>query len=73
MTIEDFNKLCLKKDIHLSDNELKFSYTLIKNNYLNITNIDITPYKDYFSNENYIKITNLINEYQDIILKYLKK
>ena len=73
MSIDDFYKLCLKKDIHLNDNELNYSYNFIKSNYLNINNIDISLYKEHFSNENYIKICNLINEYQDIILKYLKK
>ena len=42
--------------------------TKVKDNYLNIIdnpdNYDINNYKDYFTNDNYIKINNLINEYK---------
>lgn len=76
MSIRDFNQLCFKNDIHFSKEELEFSYAFIKNHYLDVTekgSIDITPYQNHFSLENYQKIKNLINEYQDTALKYLKK
>ncbi len=68
MSINDLNNLAIKHDIYLNDNELNNAYKLIKDNYLNIIdnpdNYDINNYKNYFTNDNYIKINNLINIYK---------
>ncbi len=68
MSINDLNNLAIKHDIYLNNSELNNAYKLIKDNYLNIidnpNNYDINNYKDYFTNDNYIKINNLINEYK---------
>ncbi len=68
MSINDLNNLAVKHDIYLNNKELNNAYKLIKDNYLNIidnpNNYDINNYKDYFTNDNYIKINNLINEYK---------
>ena len=68
MSINDLNNLAVKHDIYLNNKELNNAYKLIKDNYLNIIdnpdNYDINNYKDYFTNDNYIKINNLINEYK---------
>ncbi len=76
MSIYDFEKLCMKKDIYLSREELQFSYSFIKEHYKDILNngkLDITPYESKFTKEHYQQIQNLIKEYQDKINKYLKK
>ncbi len=68
MSINDLNNLAIKHNIYLNNNELNNAYKLIKDNYLNIIdnpdNYDISNFKDYFTNDNYIKINNLINEYK---------
>ena len=68
MSINDLNNLAIKHDIYLNDTELKNAYKLIKDNYHyvidNPNNYDLSNYKDYFTNDNYIKINNLINEYK---------
>ncbi len=68
MSINDLNNLAVKHDIYLNNKELNNAYKLIKDNYLNIidnpNNYDISNYKSYFTEENYIKINNLIKEYK---------
>lgn len=68
MSIDDINNFAKNNNIYLSNNELEFIYKYIKNNYLklieNPNNFSLINYKDNFSNDNYIKINNLINEYK---------
>ena len=69
MSINDLNNLAIKNNIYLNNNELNNAYKLIKDNYLNIidnpSNFNIDNYKDKFTNENYLKINNLIKEYKE--------
>ena len=69
MNITDVNYFAVKNNIYLSDNELNFIYNYIKNNYMylldNTNSFDLSKYKNNFSEENYYKINNLINEYKN--------
>ena len=65
MTIEDVNNYALKNDIHLSNDELEFTYKFIKKNYEVLytnPNIDLSKFKSHYSDENYIKINKLIEK-----------
>lgn len=71
MTKEDVVSFTNKNGIYLSDSELDFVYRFIKKNYEAMyanPNIDLSRYKDHFSEENYNKMMKLINEYKS---KYL--
>ena len=74
MSIDTINNFAVKNNIHLSDNELEFIYSYIKNNYLKVIDnpdeLDISLYKNKFSEENYIKINNLITEYKKKIINW---
>lgn len=67
------NNFALKNNITLSEEELNFTYNFIKKNweiiYNNKATFDITKYKSKYTEENFIKITNLIKEYK---IKYSK-
>ena len=69
LTIEDLNKILIKNNIKLSDNELTFTYQYIKKNYFDIINnyktFDFSKLKDNYSLQNYNKINNLINFYKN--------
>lgn len=71
MTREDVVKFCNKNDIYLNDSEVDFVYRFIKKNYEALyanPNIDLTKYKDHFSEENFNKLMKLIQTYKQ---KYL--
>lgn len=71
MTKEDVVAFTNKNGIYLNDSELDFVYRFIKKNYEAMyanPNIDLSRYKDHFSEENYNKMMKLINEYKS---KYL--
>ncbi len=58
----------MKNNIYLNSNELSFIYNFIKDNYYelvnNPNNYNLSDYKNSFTNENYLKLNNLINEYK---------
>lgn len=67
MTIEDVNNIAVKNNIHLNNQELNFLYNFIKKNYEVLyanPNIDLSKYKPNFTEENFNKIINLIDEYK---------
>lgn len=67
MTKEDVIKFTQKNDIYLNDYELDFVYRFIKKNYEALyanPNIDLTKYKDNFTEENYTKIMKLVATYK---------
>ena len=67
LTIEKVNEIALKNNINLSNQELNFLYSFIKKNYEALyanPNVDLSKYKNNFTEENYNKIINLINEYK---------
>ena len=76
MSIDDLNNLALSKNISLSDDELKFSFSFIKKNWKtvlgNFSLFDFDKYKDNFSIENFNKIKLLIKEYTLKYGSYLK-
>ncbi len=74
MTIEDLDTFAKKNDLRLSEGELDFLYRFVKKNYEALyvnPNIDLSKYKKHFSEENYTKIINLVNEYKIKYAKYL--
>lgn len=74
MTIEDLDTFAKKNDLRLSVGELDFLYRFVKKNYEALyvnPNIDLSKYKKHFSEENYTKIINLVNEYKIKYAKYL--
>ena len=64
---EDISVFGQKNDIILSDNELDFIYNFIKNNYKEVIKnkdtFNLNSYKDNFSEENFIKIEQLLKKY----------
>ena len=72
MRKEDLLKFAKKNNLKVSENELDFLYTFIKNNYeyylKNPNLLDISKYKDKFSSENYIFLNNLVNKYKRMII-----
>lgn len=75
ITINDVNNFAYKKKVNLSDEELRFTYTFIKQNWEEIIKnpalLNIEQYKDKYSAENFIKIKDLINEYSKKYQSYL--
>ena len=73
---EDINKFALKNNIILDSNELEFILFFIKKDgFYYIKNKDkfnLSLYKDYFSNENYNKLSTLLNEYLNKYSSLLK-
>lgn len=64
---EDVVNFATQKNISLSNQELDFTYDFIKKHYKEIIKdkykYNFDDYRDKFSNDNFIKIKNLINEY----------
>lgn len=64
---EDFNAFALKNNVNLSEQELEFVYVFVKKNWQTIianpNMFHFERYKDKFSEENYLKINKLIQEY----------
>lgn len=67
LKIEDLNNMCVKNNLYLSNDELKFSYNFIKKNwktYLNNPNsLILDKYKSHYSDDNFIKIKQLYTFY----------
>ncbi len=73
MSIHDFNNLAISKGIGLSKEELEFAYSFVIKNWKTVLSnhgvFDLEKYKDKFSEENFVKIRNLI---KDMKIKYNK-
>lgn len=68
LNIEDLDSLARRYDIVLSDGELNFAYRFIKRNYEAVyanPNIDLSKFKSHFSEENYVKICELISKLKE--------
>ena len=67
MTPQDINNFAQKKDIYLSESELNFTYSFIKNNYKTILGnpklLDLERYKTNYTKENFEKISKVFQEY----------
>lgn len=75
MTIDDVNNFALKKNIHLSESELTFTYSFLKSNYKNILSnpslLDLERYKNNYTKENFEKISKVFQEYFQKYSRYL--
>ncbi len=75
MTKEDINNFAISKDIHLSNEELDFTYDFVKKNYqsflANPQLFNIERYKDHYTKENFSKITKVFSEYFQKYSNYL--
>ena len=73
MKREDIVKFANKNHLKVSDHEIDFVYKFIKSNYKNVLNnpnsLDISLYKNEFSNDNYLFIESLINKYKRMIIR----
>lgn len=76
LTKEDINKFAISKGANLSNEELEFTYSFIKKNWKDILKnpsiFDIERYSKYYSNDNFIKIKQVFNEYFQKFSSYLK-
>lgn len=76
LTSTDINNFAISNNINLSDEELDFTYNFVKRNYKSVLSnfnlFDFDKYKNYYSEENFIKIKKLIREYALKYSKYLK-
>lgn len=71
LTKEDIVNFANKNNLKTTNKEIDFVYSFIKTNYKSVLNnpksFDIAPYKNNFSEENYIFLNNLINKYKNMI------
>ena len=76
LTKDDVNKFSISKGANLSNEELEFTYSFIKKNWKDILKnpsiFDIERYSKYYSNDNFIKIKQVFNEYFQKFSSYLK-
>lgn len=67
LTIRDFNNFATSKEINLSEDELNFTFEFVKKNWKTVLQnhglFDIEKFKNKYSEENFIKIKQLIKEY----------
>lgn len=72
---EQVNNFALKNNVNLSGLELDFLYVFIKKNYKEIlanpSLLNLDRYKTKFSEENFVKIKKLFNEYLSKYGSYL--
>ncbi len=71
MQKEDIIKFAKKNNLVVSDAEIDFVYSFIKNHHQEVlkdpNSFDITLYKNQFSNDNYLFLKNLIDKYKRMI------
>lgn len=76
LTKDDVNKFAISKGATLSNEELEFTYSFIKKNWKDILKnpsiFDIERYSKYYSNDNFIKIKQVFNEYFQKFSSFLK-
>lgn len=76
LTKDDVNKFAISKGANLSNEELEFTYSFIRKNWKDILKnpsiFDIERYSKYYSNDNFIKIKQVFNEYFQKFSSYLK-
>lgn len=75
MSLYDIQNFAIHNDVFLSNKELNFVYDFLKDNWKiilsNKGNVDISKYKDKFSEDNYNKIVNLIDYYKNKYRSFL--
>ncbi len=76
MTKDDINNFAVTKNINLSAEELDFVYEFVKKNWEQVLNnpklLNLDRYKNRFSDDNFIKIKKLFNEYSAKYQSFLK-
>ena len=67
MTIDDVNNFAIRKNMHLTPEELHFVYDFIGKNWEQVIRnpklLNLDRYQDRFSQENFLKIKKLFLEY----------
>lgn len=75
LTIDQINDFATSKNVHLSSDELDFTYNFIKKNWRSIisnpTLLNLERYQDKYSKENFIKIKQVFLEYSQKYQKFL--
>lgn len=75
MTKDDVNNFALKKNINLNEDELNFTFNFIKKNYqailANPKLLDINRYQNFYTNENFVKIKSVYQEFYQKYINYL--
>lgn len=75
LTIEQVNNFAISKNINLTEDELTFTHAFVVKNWEKILGnpnlLHLERYKNKFSEENFIKITKLFNEYSTKYHNYL--
>ena len=75
ISIDQINNFAISKGIQLSESELSFTYEFVKKNWEKILGnhklLNLDRYKEKFSEENFIKINKLFNEYSSMYRNYL--
>jgi len=75
MTKEDINNFAISKNITLSEEELNFTYDFVKKNYKTFLGnpklFNLERYQNFYSKENFSKITKVYNEYTKRYANYL--
>lgn len=75
MNKEDINNFAKSKNIFLSENELDFTYNFVKKNYKeyfsNPKLFNLERYQNYYTKENFSKITKVYQEYTKKYANYL--
>jgi len=75
LNIDQVNNFAKSKNINLSEEELTFTYEFVKKNWEKIIGnpklLHLDRYKNKFSEENFVKITKLFNEYSTKYQNYL--
>ncbi|MGN1337627.1 MAG: hypothetical protein ACI4WW_04050 [Candidatus Coprovivens sp.] len=76
MSLYDLQNFAIANDVYLSNDELDFCFKFVKSNWKSIlskySDFDIKNYKDKFSDENYNKISKLIEYYKNKYSIFLK-
>ena len=75
LTIDQINDFAISKNVHLSSDELDFTYNFIKKNWRSIISnpslLNLERYQDKYSKENFIKIKQVFLEYSQKYQKFL--
>lgn len=73
ITKDKIKEMAIKNNIYLNKNELDILYVYIKNKYIEFIKEPDKMIKEIekkITNENYVKLLNIYNQYNQIIKKY---
>ena len=75
LTIDDVNNFAINNNVNLNEQELSFTYQFVKKNWetilANPNSLNLERYKNEFSDENFLKIKQLIKIYYQKYGHYL--